>query len=55
MGMSHPHDFENLPFCRAKTVVQCISAGQLNGPTAIGQLLLLKEKVTDKKYSQGNF
>ena len=31
---------ENLLVRRAKTVLQCISSGQLTGPRTIGQLLL---------------
>ena len=38
MGLSHPPNFE-----RAKTAVQCSSAGQLTGPRAIGQPLLLEK------------
>ena len=50
-----PHlNHENFSFRRANTVVQCISAVKLIGPRTIGQLLLLKIKVTGEKYSQGN-
>ena len=38
-----PPSLENLPFHRAKTVVQCTSAGQLTGPRIMGELLLLKK------------
>ena len=31
-------NLENLPFHRAKTVVQCISVVQLTGPRTIGEL-----------------
>ena len=52
MGVAHPlpPNLENLPFRRAKTAVQCTSAGQPTGPRTIGELLLLKEKenATDK-------
>ena len=42
MGVSPPPSFENLPFLRAKTVVQCTFTGQFSGPKIIGELLLLK-------------
>ena len=42
--MNHPTNLENLSFCRAGTVIQCISAGQLIERRTIGQLLLLKTK-----------
>ena len=49
--MSHPLNFENLPFSRAKTVVQCTSAEQLTGPRAIGALLLLKKRLKQKLFA----
>ena len=42
-----PPNRKYLPFRRAKTVVQCISAGQLTGPRTICELLLIKKMVTD--------
>ena len=54
-GGESPPNLENRPFRRAKTVVQCISAGKPTWPRAIGQLLLLTiKKVTDKTFSQGS-
>ena len=49
---SHPPYPENLPFCRAKTVVQSIPAGLITGPRIIGELLLLKKtkQVTEKNF-----
>ena len=40
MGVSNspPPNLENLPLCRAKTVVLCTSAGQFTGPRSIGEL-----------------
>ena len=38
-----PHNLENLPLRRAKTVVECTSVGQLTGPGTAGTLLLLKK------------
>ena len=38
VGLSHPPNFE-----RAKTAVQCSAAGQLIGPRANGQPLLLEK------------
>ena len=35
MGVNQPPSLENLPFCMAKTVVQCTSAGQFTAPRAI--------------------
>ena len=40
---------ENLLLRRAKTVVQCTSARQLTGPSTIGELMLLKKKVSHTK------
>ena len=49
--MAHPPpSLEYLPFCRAKTVVKCASAGQLTRSRTIGQLLLLKQNDTDKNF-----
>ena len=48
-GETHPN-LENLPLRRAKTVVQCISAGQSTGSRTFGQLLLLEKKVTDRTF-----
>ena len=42
LKMSHPFNLENLPFCRTKTAVQCIFAGQCTGECTVS-----KEKVTD--------
>ena len=42
MGVSHPPDLENLPFRRAKVVLQCTFAGQISRLRIIGELLLLK-------------
>ena len=47
-------NLDNLPFRRAKTVVQCSSTGEITGPRTIGQLLLVKnKKFTGKKFSAG--
>ena len=43
MGVAQPPNLENLPFRRAKTVVQCSSAGQPTGPKTIVELLFLKK------------
>ena len=43
VGVAHPSpNLEDLPFRRAKTLVQYTSAGQLTGRRIIGELLLLK-------------
>ena len=34
-----------IPFRNAKTVVQCISAGQFTGPKTIAELLLLRKRL----------
>ena len=54
MGLAHllPPNPEILPFRRAKTVALRASAAQLTGPRTIGELLLLKKNITDKKCSQ---
>ena len=49
MGGGVTSNLENWPSRKAKTVVQCISAGQPTGPRTIGQLLLLKIKVTSHR------
>ena len=56
VGVSHAPNLENLSCRRTKTVVQSqnTSAGQPTGPRTIGELLLLKKKATDNKFSQGN-
>ena len=38
-GVNNPPSLENLQFQRAKTAVQCNSAGQLTAPSTIGQLM----------------
>ena len=48
-GGSAPN-IENLPFRKAKTVVQSASAGHLTGPRTIGELLLLKKKSQTKTF-----
>ena len=50
-GVVNSPNLENLPFCKAKTVVQCTSAGQLTGSRTTGELPLLKK---DKKCSKCN-
>ena len=42
--VSHQTNFENVPFRRVKTAVQCILQGNLLNPGSFGQLLLLKQK-----------
>ena len=51
MGVAHPSNLDNLPFRRAKAVVQCIYAGQLTGPWTIGELLLLRKNVRLKMFA----
>ena len=47
-GGVSPPNLENLPFRKAKTVVQCTSAEQLAGPRSIGELLLLRAEKTSQ-------
>ena len=47
-GGGSPHNLENMPFRRVKTVVECSSAGQRTGPRAIGELLVLKKQKTSQ-------
>ena len=50
--MSHPHSLEICCFAGQNMVVQCTSAGQCTGPSEIGELLLLKQRLQQKMFTR---